>query len=128
MSDSKATPPAEPADDSAKAKTTVSSTSAPAAGGGIGMGVAALLIIGSLFWTMGFFAIWADRQILQTDYWTETSTQLLEDPVIRDQVATYMVDQLFQNVDVQAQLQAELPSSLKGLSGPATSGLRQLAL
>lgn len=92
------------------------------------MGVAALLIIGSLFWTMGFFAIWADRQILQTDYWTETSTQLLEDPVIRDQVATYMVDQLFQNVDVQAQLQAELPSSLKGLSGPATSGLRQLAL
>jgi hypothetical protein len=73
------------------------------------------------------FAIWANRQALENDTWTETSTELLEDPDIREAVADFMVDQLFANVDVQAELAQTLPPRLQPLAGPAAGALRGLA-
>ena len=72
-------------------------------------------------------AIWANRQVLNTDNWTNTSTELLENRVIRDQIAAYIVDELYANVDVTAELRAALPERLQPLAGPAAGGLRQLA-
>jgi hypothetical protein len=74
------------------------------------------------------FALWANRQLLETDTWTNTSSKLLENPDIRSQVADYMVDTLYANVNVQAELQQALPPRLQPLAGPAAAGVRELAI
>lgn len=76
---------------------------------------------------LAVFAVWVNRQLLETDTWTDTSSKLLEDPEIRSQVADHMVDALYANVDVQGELQQALPPRLQPLAGPAAGGLRQLA-
>ncbi len=90
-------------------------------------GVYALLALASLLAFLAVFAIWANRQALENDTWTDTSTELLEDEDIREAVAGFMVDSLFANVDVQAELAQALPPRLQPLAGPAAGALRQLA-
>jgi hypothetical protein len=90
--------------------------------------VYALIVVASLLGFISAFAIWANRQLLETDTWTNTSSKLLENQDIRTQVAGYMVDTLYANVDVQAELQQALPPRLQPLAGPAAAGLRELSL
>jgi hypothetical protein len=87
----------------------------------------ALVVLASVLAFMAILAVWANRQILNTDNWTRTSTQLLENPVIRDQMAAYVVDQLYANVDVAAEIRQALPPRAQALAGPAAGGLRNLA-
>ena len=56
---------------------------------------------------------------------TDTSSSLLDNDEIRSAVANRAVDELFANVDVQAEVEEQLPEDYKGLSGAATAGLRQ---
>jgi hypothetical protein len=86
-----------------------------------------LIVVASVLAFIAILAIWVNRQLLNTDNWTTTSTTLLERPVIRDQVAGFLVDQLYANVDVAGELSAALPPRLQPLAGPAASGLRELA-
>ena len=72
------------------------------------------------------FSIWANRQLLETDNWVETSSELLEDEEIRSQLSNFMVDAIYANVDVQGELEQALPPRLQPLAGPAAGGLRQL--
>jgi hypothetical protein len=90
--------------------------------------VYALIAVASLIGFLAVFAIWANRQLLETDTWVDTSTKLLEDDEIRTQVSYFMVDALYTNVDVQAELQQALPPRLQPLAGPASAGLRELTL
>jgi anti-sigma regulatory factor (Ser/Thr protein kinase) len=87
-----------------------------------------LIAVASLIGFLAVFAIWANRQLLETDTWTNTSSKLLEDPEIRTQVANEMVDTLYANVDVGAELQQALPPRLQPLAAPAAAGIRELAL
>jgi hypothetical protein len=89
--------------------------------------VYALVIIASVLALLATFAIWANRQALETDTWTETSTELLEDEDIQTAVADFMVDELYANVDVQAELQQKLPPRLQPLAGPAAGALRSVS-
>ena len=90
-------------------------------------GVRALLCLGTLLAFFSVFAVWANRQLLNADNWTTTSSQLLANPAIRTQVAGFAVDQLYANVDVSGQIRAALPPRLEPLAAPAASGLRDLA-
>jgi hypothetical protein len=90
--------------------------------------VLALIVVASLIGFLACIAIWANRQLLETDTWTNTSSKLLEDPEIRTQVSYFMVDALYSNVNVQAELQQALPPRLQPLAGPAAAGLRELTL
>jgi hypothetical protein len=90
--------------------------------------VFSLIAVASLIGFLAVFAIWANRQLLETDTWVDTSTKLLEDDEIRTQVSYFMVDELYANVDVQAELQQALPPRLQPLAGPAAAGLRELTL
>ncbi|HEY7268016.1 MAG TPA: hypothetical protein VH501_09990, partial [Solirubrobacterales bacterium] len=90
--------------------------------------VYALIVVASVLAFIAAFAIWANRQLLETDTWTNTSSELLENPEIRTQVADYMVDTLYANVDVQGELQSALPPRLQPLAGPAAAGIHQLAI
>jgi hypothetical protein len=87
----------------------------------------ALVVVASVLAFMAILAVWANRQVLNTDNWTNTSTELLENRAIRDQIGVFIVDQLYANVDVSAELSAALPERLQPLAGPAAGGLRQLA-
>ena len=89
--------------------------------------VKALVVVGSLLAVVACFATWAERQALTTDDWVNTSGRLLENEEIRNALAAYSVDQLYANVDVNAELEKALPKNFKQLSGPASTGLRSLA-
>ena len=93
--------------------------------GGLGLG---LVVVATVVGFFAVFAVWAKRQLLETDTWTETSSQLLEDHDIQVAVAGFLVDALYTNVDVQARLQEGLPPQLQGLAAPVSAGLRELSL
>jgi hypothetical protein len=88
----------------------------------------ALIVLATVIAFFSVFAVWAKRQLLETDTWTNTSSQLLQNQDIRNAVADFLVTQLYSNVDVQSELAKHLPSNLKPLAGPASGGLRELAL
>ena len=71
--------------------------------------------------------MWANRQALNADNWASTSSQLLDDPVIRTQVAGFVVDEVYANVDVQGEVARALPPRFRPLAGPATGALRNVA-
>lgn len=87
----------------------------------------ALIFVASLLTFLALPAVWLDRQALNTDNWTETSSELLENEAIRTQVANYLVDQIYANVDVQAELAKVLPPRAEPLAGFAAGGLQQVA-
>jgi hypothetical protein len=89
--------------------------------------VKALVVLGSVFAFLSVFAIWTERQALNTDDWVETSGRLIENEKIRAAVGEYLVEQLYDNVDVEKELEGILPGDLKDLAGPASGGLRQVA-
>lgn len=91
------------------------------------IGVAALLVVGTLLWIVFGFAIWAQRQALDTENWVDTSGNLLENEDVRDAVGLYVVDQLFQSAEVEEQIEEVLPPELDRLAGPAASGLHEIA-
>jgi hypothetical protein len=89
--------------------------------------VKALVVLGAVLAFLSVFAIWTERQALNTDDWVKTSDRLIQDETIRAAVADYLVDQLYANVDVEEELEGILPGDLKDLAGPASGGLRQVA-
>jgi hypothetical protein len=89
--------------------------------------VAALVGLATLLAVFAIFSIWANRQALNTDNWVSTSGKLLQNEDVRSQLSNYLADQLFANVDVQAELEGALPPKLEPLAGPAAGGLHQLA-
>jgi hypothetical protein len=89
--------------------------------------VKVLVVVGSLLLVIACFSTWAERQALNTDDWVKTSSRLLENEEIQKALANYAVDQLYANVNVNAELQKVLPKNFKGLSGAASTGLRGVA-
>jgi hypothetical protein len=89
--------------------------------------VKALVVLGSAFAFLSAFAIWTERQALNTDDWVQTSDRLIENPTIRAAVGEYLVDQLYANVDVKKAVKDILPGETKELAGPLSGGLRRFA-
>jgi hypothetical protein len=87
-----------------------------------------VLTITTLLLIVAIFAIWANRQLLNPDNWSSTSTSLLQNEKVRDATANYLVDQLYANVDVSSLLSQRLPPALQPLAGPAAGALRNAAL
>ena len=107
-----------------------SSASEPPAeqsGGGHPRIVVALLLIATLLAFAAIFSIWVNRQALNTDNWVNTSDKLLQNQEVRTQLSNYLADELFANVDVQAELEKTFPPRLAPLAGPAAGALHQLA-
>ena len=84
-----------------------------------------VLVVAGLLLLLSSFAIWINRVALNTSVFTDTSTSLLDNDEIRSAVASRAVDELFANVDVQAEIEGQLPEDYQGLSGAATAGLKQ---
>ena len=87
-----------------------------------------LIGIGSLLAIVAILALWANRQLLDTDNWVDTSSELLENDDIRGQISVFLVDELYTGTDVQAELADALPPRAEPLAGPIAGGLRDLAV
>ncbi len=61
---------------------------------------------------------WLDRQVLETDEWVEVSDRLLDDEDIREALATFLVAELFREIDVSGAFGELLPDAVGGLAGP----------
>jgi hypothetical protein len=76
---------------------------------------------------LSIFANWVQREALDTNQIKGTTDQILKDPDVQQALATYTVDQLYANVDVQSQIAEKLPSAAKPLALPVSAAVRQLA-
>jgi Short C-terminal domain len=88
---------------------------------------AAIVLVATLIGFASVFAIWVKRQALETETWTDTSSELLENEEIRDAIADFLVAQLYDNVDVEGEIADQLPPPADRLAGPVAAGLRQVA-
>ncbi len=89
--------------------------------------IATLFVLATIVGIVAVLAVWANRQALNTDNWTNTSSQVLADQHVQTALAAYTVNQLFSSGVVQAQVKSALPAQLQGLAGPITGGLQQVA-
>jgi hypothetical protein len=89
--------------------------------------VKALVVLASILAFFAVFAIWTERQALNTEDWVGTSGRLIHNATIREAVGDYLVDQLYENVDVKKKIEGVLPDDFSELAGPAATGLRQVA-
>lgn len=87
----------------------------------------ALVFLASIIGFFAVFAVWAKRQALETNTWTDTSVQLLADDNVQTALSTFLVDEIYANVDVEAELRKALPARADVLAGPAAGGIRQIA-
>jgi hypothetical protein len=100
-------------------------------GGQAGRGRRILVVVliwgTSLLAVVGIFAVWANRQLLNPDNWSSTSTQLLQNAAVREATANYLVDQLYANVNVEKEIKDRLPTQIQPLAGPISGALNNLA-
>jgi hypothetical protein len=82
------------------------------------IGVRALLVLGVLLTVVSILSTYVKREALDQGQFEQTSRALIESPAIQEQVSAVMVDALFSNVDVSAELKSNLPANLQPLAGP----------
>lgn len=86
-----------------------------------------LTVLATVIGILAVLSVWAKRQVLETDTWVDTSTEVLENEKVQDRLSVFLVDKLYENVDVEARLQSALPPRAQPLAAPAAAGLRELA-
>ena len=84
-----------------------------------------LVVLAALLAFLALHAIWLDRQLLNTDNWTASSSELLEKPAVRNQAAAFLTDELYQRVDIEATIRDALPPRAQVLAEPAARLLRE---
>jgi hypothetical protein len=85
-----------------------------------------LLTLAVIIGFFACFAVWVNRQVLNTNNFVNTTTRVLADEQVEDALGAYMVNSLFRSVNVAQELKTSLPTQLQGLAGPASAGLRAL--
>src|SRR3982751_3266872 len=82
-----------------------------------------LVVVATLIMLVSSLTIWLKRQLLDNGAWTTASEQVLTDPEVRGALSVYLVNRLYENVDVAASLQQRLPDAAKPLATPAAAGV-----
>jgi len=88
----------------------------------------ALVVLAAVIGLVAALNVWVKRQALDTNNWTNASGRLLEDPKIRGAISVYLVNQIYQNVDVSQALEQRLPPQAKGLAPQIAVALQQVAV
>jgi len=87
----------------------------------------ALILVATLLGIVAILGTWANRQLLDNNTFRDTSTHLVQDPEVQSALSVYLVNEVYDNVDVPAALAERLPPNLKPLAAPLAAGLRQPA-
>ncbi len=86
-----------------------------------------LIVLATIIGIVSVFALWAKRQLLETETWSTTSEELIQDADIQDALNTFIVAAIFDNADVEAELADRLPPQLAPLAGPISGAVRGAA-
>jgi hypothetical protein len=88
--------------------------------------VRTLIGLAAVLGVVAVFAVWANRQLLDTGYWRSTNQRLIASRPIKEQLSAFLTEQLYEHVDVGGELKKEFPSELKPLAAPAAGALRDV--
>jgi hypothetical protein len=88
----------------------------------------ALIVLASVLLVFSITANWVQRELFNTDEVANTTDEILGDEDVQEALATYSVDQLYANVDVQGEIEKRLPSGAQALAAPVAAATQQLAL
>ena len=86
-----------------------------------------LVVLGTIVALVAIMTTWVKRQMLDNTAWNKATTQIVQDPQVQTAIATYTVNQLYQNVNVGQALSDRLPKNLKQLGPPLAGALEQPA-
>jgi hypothetical protein len=86
-----------------------------------------LLVLGVLLTVVSILSTYVKREALDKGQFESTAQQLIADPAIQQEVAAQMVDALYANVDIAAELQQKLPPNLQALAAPIAGLTREVA-
>jgi hypothetical protein len=87
--------------------------------------VRSLLTLATLVAVLTVITTWVNRQVLDNKSWQNTSAKVIQDPEVRNALSVYLVNQLYDNVNVAAQLRQRLPPNIKPLAAPVAGALRE---
>jgi hypothetical protein len=88
----------------------------------------ALVVLAFIIALISALNVWVKRQALSDSNWANASSQLLENEKIRSALSIYLVNQIYENVDVAQALEERLPPRAKGLAQPLAAGLQGTAV
>jgi hypothetical protein len=83
-----------------------------------------LIVVGTVVMVLSTANTWVERRLLDTDTWVDTSSELLDDDDVRQELSAQLVNALYENVDVGPAIDDQLPENLKGLGDPLAGVLR----
>jgi len=86
-----------------------------------------LLVLASILLLVSILTTWVNRQMLDNTAWNKATRQVIEDQKVQSAVASYTVNQLYQNVNVANALEQRLPKNLQPLAAPLAGALEQPA-
>src|SRR6266487_581066 len=86
-----------------------------------------LVAFASLVLIVSMIANWVQTEVLGSNQLANQTDQILKNKDVQEQLSIFAVDQLYANVNVQAQIQQKLPSPAQPLAAPITALTRQLA-
>jgi hypothetical protein len=87
-----------------------------------------LVVVASLLLLVSSLTVWVKRQALNTDAWTNTSSQMLANDEIRGQLSIYLVDTLFTSADASERIEQALPPDRAALAPVIAGALRNFAV
>jgi hypothetical protein len=85
--------------------------------------VIGILVLATVITLVGALTLWTKRQLLDNQAWRNSSAQLLQHPEVRDALANQLVAQLYNNVDVEKELQQNLPADIQRLAPVISAAL-----
>jgi hypothetical protein len=88
----------------------------------------ALVVLAFVITLISALNVWVKRQALSDSNWANASGQLLENEKVRSALSIYLVNQIYENVDVAQALEQRLPPRAKGLAQPLAAGLQGAAV
>jgi uncharacterized coiled-coil protein SlyX len=86
-----------------------------------------LIVLASVLLVLSITANWVQRALLDTDEVTDTTSEIVADGDVEEQLSIFAVDQLYAAVDVQGAIEKQLPPPAQALAAPAGAAVRQLA-
>jgi len=86
-----------------------------------------LIVVTSLIAVVGISTLCVKRQVLDNQSFSDASAKVIADPEVRAALSTFLVNELYDNVDVAAAIESKLPEGVKPIAGTLARALRQPA-
>src|SRR5512133_1424096 len=86
-----------------------------------------LVVLASVVLFVSMIANWVQTEVLDSNQFANNTEEILKNKDVQEQLSIFAVDQLYANVDVQAQIEQKLPPPAQPLAAPVTAATRQLA-